>query len=803
MRTPKTISLPAYRHIEDSKTKNTVQQIIRLLGENHEKYYEDIRTKSVPIADGDTTPDVSSANAFKTANTGSTTITDFDYGSAGQTIFILFNDSNTVISQSGNISLSKDGSYSPVSGDYLVLSSDGTTWTEVTRSNTESALDYSTALLMRRQIQTDFIRMTDAAAAYESFDKSWIDVLSDSTGIDAANSFAYTYRGTPNFDITKSSDLEIDYMEYATDGAAQAAYVTNAILTGDGHDGALTVTTTVKADGTKHALSSNAASGQKDVVVSDSSGYVAGDKVLLVNMQGTGGNQGKWEIGEVASQSSGTITLVDNLTNNYTTADKGIVQIVPQYSSITVQSGGILTADAWNGTVGGIVAFMCSGTVTVDSGGKITAKGLGYRGGAAGDAGTSYIGTQGESHNATGAVSTAANNGGGGGGDSLSGTVEAGGGGGGYGVAGGNGAAEGAGTGGTGGGTYGQADLNTTMYFGSGGGGGYVASRDGGAGGGVVAIYANELTVAGAIDCDGDDGVNNGSNGGGSGAGGSIYLSGSTITLGTGLTHSSGGSYSATYKGGDGGAGRIEVRADTKTGTTVPTYGDGGAPEAGDDLQSYSEGTIKQQGSYSLKASAAQTLSLNKTLTKSSLSIDLSNRDDLTIDCRASRTGSQFKIGLHDSGGTTTEHTVNIAVANTWQTETIDLSAVSNANKDAIDSIIITITNADSANTIYLDDFKDDLGAQVQSIDFTVSAEPDTILVMWEENLGTGTVTFYISRDGGTTWTEATSPSSYTSPVGTAKYKLVDVSAQPSGTTLKLKSSITGDAQLESWAMSA
>jgi len=33
------------------------------------------------------------------------------------------------------------------------------------------------------------------------------------------------------------------------------------------------------------------------------------------------------------------------------------------------------------------------------------------------------------------------------------------------------------------------------------------------------------------------------------------------------------------------------------------------------------------------------------------------------------------------------------------------LSAVSDANKDAIDSIIITINNADSANTIYLDYF--------------------------------------------------------------------------------------------------
>ena len=34
------------------------------------------------------------------------------------------------------------------------------------------------------------------------------------------------------------------------------------------------------------------------------------------------------------------------------------------------------------------------------------------------------------------------------------------------------------------------------------------------------------------------------------------------------------------------------------------------------------------------------------------------------------------------------------------------MSAVTDANKDDIDSIIITIMNADAANTFYLDDIK-------------------------------------------------------------------------------------------------
>jgi len=124
----------------------------------------------------------------------------------------------------------------------------------------------------------------------------------------------------------------------------------------------------------------------------------------------------------------------------------------------------------------------------------------------------------------------------------------------------------------------------------------------------------------------------------------------------------------------------------------------------GETLQCYSESTIKQQGSYSLKGVAAITDSLNKTLTRTTdPTIDLSGISQIKFDIRASRTGSNIKIGWHDSGGTTTEHTPNILTANTWQTETVDISGVADANKDVIDWIKITIVNADAANTFYLD----------------------------------------------------------------------------------------------------
>lgn len=119
-----------------------------------------------------------------------------------------------------------------------------------------------------------------------------------------------------------------------------------------------------------------------------------------------------------------------------------------------------------------------------------------------------------------------------------------------------------------------------------------------------------------------------------------------------------------------------------------------------------SEGTIKTEGSYALKSVATITTALNKTLTRTvSPTVSLSGLDYIGVYMRASRTGANIKIGFHDSGGTTTEFTPTINVADTWEYKILDISAVTNANKDVIDSIIITITNADATNTLYFDCF--------------------------------------------------------------------------------------------------
>lgn len=116
------------------------------------------------------------------------------------------------------------------------------------------------------------------------------------------------------------------------------------------------------------------------------------------------------------------------------------------------------------------------------------------------------------------------------------------------------------------------------------------------------------------------------------------------------------------------------------------------------------ESSIIKEDSYSMKIVAPPT-ALNRTVTRTvTPTINLTDQDEIKIWVRASRTGTNFKIGLHDSGGTTIESNIAISSANTWEQKTIDISAVANANKDAIDSIILTITNADAENTIYLDE---------------------------------------------------------------------------------------------------
>ncbi len=303
---------------------------------------------------------------------------------------------------------------------------------------------------------------------------------------------------------------------------------------------------------------------------------------------------------------------------------------VPQYSSATLSSG--LTAAAWNGTTGGILALDVAGNLTL--GGTVSVNGLGFRGGGtrqlsggSGGSNTDYRnvatnnfhGGKGEGIAGTPryvydtpsnlVVSTgvegypngstargAPGNAGGGGtdGNTSANDQNSGGGGGSNGGAGGLGGntwSSNLARGGHGGAAVtGAADR---VVMGGGGGGGSRNNSSGtmssgAAGGGIVMIRAGTTSGSGTISANGSDGnaaENDG--GGGGGAGGTVVVVANSGGLGGLTINARGGNGGAAWitqapngtpgdrhgPGGGGGGGFIVVNAGTTTNVTGGTNG--------------------------------------------------------------------------------------------------------------------------------------------------------------------------------------------------------------------------------------
>ena len=129
-----------------------------------------------------------------------------------------------------------------------------------------------------------------------------------------------------------------------------------------------------------------------DITVSSSSEFSVGDLVIIMQMQGATLNEtntasfgsvtdlnsaGNYEYGTICSiPDPNTISLV-NVQRSY--EPSGTVQLirVPVYTNATVTA--ILTAAPWNGSTGGVLAFQCTETLTMNE--DINLNGLGFRGG--------------------------------------------------------------------------------------------------------------------------------------------------------------------------------------------------------------------------------------------------------------------------------------------------------------------------------------------------------------------------------------------------------------------------------------
>ncbi|RYF38013.1 MAG: T9SS type A sorting domain-containing protein [Chitinophagaceae bacterium] len=307
-----------------------------------------------------------------------------------------------------------------------------------------------------------------------------------------------------------------------------------------------------------------------------------GDRVIVMQMQddvigsntsnnssfgnlGTIANAGRYEFATIAlvARVAGlvnVITLTGPLNNTYNTGANSSVQIItfPTLGSPNYTTNSNITAVAWNGNIGGVVAFNVNGKLLL--GHHIIADGAGFRGGAS-DASSStnadcqsttffaatnvLNGNKGESIYKVTNTSYAAAMGkiinGGGGGNGHNG----GGGGGSNYTAGGDG-----GMGyncSTQSGGMGGLALNTNVtghrfFMGGGGGSGEAnnsANTKGGNGGGIVIVKAVELQTVGTgariISANGQAGNSVGNDGaGGGGAGGTVLTEVFTWTINSG-----------------------------------------------------------------------------------------------------------------------------------------------------------------------------------------------------------------------------------------------------------------------------
>jgi hypothetical protein len=290
----------------------------------------------------------------------------------------------------------------------------------------------------------------------------------------------------------------------------------------------------------------------------------AGDELLAINLQGTSGstvNVGRSEYLEVKSVSADVVQFArpklgyfgdssdaDDNIGLARTQQRVMLQRVPHYKSLILPADQLLTAPAWNGVRGGVLALRVQERFV--AAGRIDMAGRGFVGGAATES-TGTSGEAGESPAGLGARGRNANGGGGGGGagDYSCDTFGFSGGGGGH-VSDGDAGSSWCS------GFAGMAYANAPeLRFGSGGGSGGTdnllsdnpAGGRGGAGGGVILLFARELYVYGPIDVSGAKGQGDAnectdatsasscwdySGPGGGGAGGYVALEAATLTLG-------------------------------------------------------------------------------------------------------------------------------------------------------------------------------------------------------------------------------------------------------------------------------
>ncbi|MDU0372748.1 T9SS type A sorting domain-containing protein [Hymenobacter endophyticus] len=337
---------------------------------------------------------------------------------------------------------------------------------------------------------------------------------------------------------------------------------------------------------------------------------------------------GRYEYAVAAENiSGGSVKLKAGLSNAYTTSN-GRFQVIriPQYSYVTLS--GTVTAPAWNGSTGGVLALEVGGEINFTNG-TLSMDGRGFRGGAGRDTGTGtrtdfVVASSANDHGskgegvagmpaqvyASGSTTTTSaptyedfgggsyargSAGTGGGGGTIGGSTSnhAGGGGGGNYGTGATGAFFNSGANGdrTTGGIGGVADnmpSATRLYLGGGGGAGSTVSAattsSGGTGGGLILLRAGSVSGTKTITANGTAGLTpttNSNGGGGGGAGGTIVVNATSGLNNLTLQANGGAGGTSNRDGGGGGGGAIFANGSLAAPATTAGAGSGGSSTAG------------------------------------------------------------------------------------------------------------------------------------------------------------------------------------------------------------------------------
>lgn len=349
--------------------------------------------------------------------------------------------------------------------------------------------------------------------------------------------------------------------------------------TGDGSDGPLTVTGTYninEAGGVAYKVGLNP-TGTTIETGAVPSGIVAGDKILLINLEGTQTyyeDVGNYEFLTVAGVDGTTITTTTSIIKSYDSGDFNeqfvAIQRIPEYTNVTISGGGTLTASPYDhlsepGNVGtGIVALFATGQVLLSSEvSAIDVTELGFEGGYA------EASNSGQSPSGAGPYGPA---------EAVRGRWDSAGGGG-YHNANATGGGGGAKLKKGGNGTIGTGSTYIIGYSGSiiddiyveklfltaggscgssGGSGGISGHPAGVTGPGIVFIVANNVVLGGIIDASGTNGYNGSTlyqAGGGGTAGGTVFIQGSVAGALANILIDGGSGGSGGSSGGTGGTG--------------------------------------------------------------------------------------------------------------------------------------------------------------------------------------------------------------------------------------------------------